>query len=249
MRNFPILALFLLVTARAVDAAPIPEAANRHFIRGVTAVEMASDPSGFEKALKEFEAAKLAAPTWPMPYYNMALVEERLGRFQNAATNLRTYLRLAPDASDATEVRNQIYRLEYKAENTLTPESIVEILATFATWPSRGECWRKNISLDMIRRAGPRTLRVPVSSYVDEGMRFDTLEVSGPTVTFTTRHREWSLRDRPMVRMLGSDPNVTITRITVKSRQLVTVEQSFTPANARRRGWAAQKMTCEFRKP
>lgn len=111
-------------------AQQIPEEARKHMIRGQMAVEMAKAPEDYALAAREFEAAAHLAPGWADPYYNLGLVRERGGRYAEAAASLREYLRLAPDAADAAAVKEQIYRLEFRAEQELSDGEILEIFAS-----------------------------------------------------------------------------------------------------------------------
>jgi len=111
-------------------AQEIPEEARKHMIRGQMAVEMARSPEDYGLAVREFEAAVRLAPSWAAPHYNLGLVRERGGRYAEAAGSLRAYLRLAPDAADAAAVREQIYRLEFRAEQEVADEEILNIFAS-----------------------------------------------------------------------------------------------------------------------
>lgn len=79
----------------------ISDEARRHFDRGVAAVEMATSPADYEPAIKEFEQAARLAPDWPDVYYNLGMVQEKAEKYSDAITNLKQYLRLAPNATDA----------------------------------------------------------------------------------------------------------------------------------------------------
>lgn len=83
--------LLSVVNARAVS-----EEARRHMARGQAAVEMAKSPVELEDAIKEFQKAIELAPTWPSPYYNLGLVQEKAGTFREAIASYKRYLQLAP---------------------------------------------------------------------------------------------------------------------------------------------------------
>ncbi|TRZ88817.1 MAG: tetratricopeptide repeat protein [Methanosarcinales archaeon] len=100
-------------------AATVPKEAQRHFDRGMAAVEMAKSPDDYAAAIKEFEQAIRFAPDWPDVYYNLGMVQEKAGKYRDAITSLRQYLQLVPNASDATTVKSLINKLEYKAEPVL----------------------------------------------------------------------------------------------------------------------------------
>lgn len=94
----------------------VSEEAKRHFDRGMAAVEMAKSPADYAPAIKEFEQAGRLAPSWPDVYYNLGMVQEKAGKYSDAVTNLKQYLRLAPNASDAETVKILINKLEYKKD-------------------------------------------------------------------------------------------------------------------------------------
>jgi len=72
----------------------------------------------YEDAVREFEKAKALAPDWPDVYYNLGMIFEKTGDYEGAINNLKTYLRLAPSSSDAKQVQEMIYKLEYKRERS-----------------------------------------------------------------------------------------------------------------------------------
>jgi len=107
--------LFWTLAATPIGAQTPPEA-ERHFNRGMAAVEMAKDAEDYESAIEEFQKAQSLAPDWADLYYNLGLVQEKAGKAEAALASLRKYLLLAPDAEDAAEVRQFIDRLEYRLE-------------------------------------------------------------------------------------------------------------------------------------
>jgi len=116
----------LLVSA--VQAQNIPEDARRHMARGMAAVEMANSPEEYGAAITEFQAAARLAPGWPNPHVHLGLAQERAGNFEAAAVSLKEYLRLDPTTPDAEKIQEQIYKLEYKAEQVLTESEIIDVL-------------------------------------------------------------------------------------------------------------------------
>jgi tetratricopeptide (TPR) repeat protein len=106
--------------------------------RGQAAVEMVKTPEDYEAAIREFQEAARLAPTWPASYYNLGLVQEKAGKFREAVVSLKEYLRLAPNAPDAAKVKEQIYKLEYKAEQVLSVSDIIDVLVSFSNWEKVG---------------------------------------------------------------------------------------------------------------
>lgn len=107
--------LFWTLVASPSGAQTPPEA-ERHFNRGMAAVEMAKNAEDYELAIEEFQKAQALAPDWADLYYNLGLVQEKAGKAEAALASLRRYLVLAPDAEDAAQVRQFIDRLEYRLE-------------------------------------------------------------------------------------------------------------------------------------
>ena len=99
-----------------VDAQNISDDARRYFDRGQAAVEMAKTSADYEDAIKEFEKAARLAPDWSDVYYNLGLIQEKIGKYDDAFRNLTKYLELSPNASDAGEVKKFIAKIEYKME-------------------------------------------------------------------------------------------------------------------------------------
>lgn len=102
----------------------VPEEARRYLARGIAAVQNAKNTEDFKLALPEFRNATNAAPWWPDAYFNLALVQERLGDIASAIANYRLYLVLAPNAKDAENIRTHTYQLEYLAEQNAKPTNI-----------------------------------------------------------------------------------------------------------------------------
>lgn len=129
----------LLLSAANVGA--VSEEARRHIDRGLAAVEMAKTPDDYERAISEFEKARSLAPDWADVFYNLGLVQEKAGKYGDAVTTLKQYLRLAPNAEDAAMVRNLITKLEYKAEQEITDDEALNIFASLADsnqWQLKG---------------------------------------------------------------------------------------------------------------
>jgi tetratricopeptide (TPR) repeat protein len=103
--------------AQTMKPAPeIPEEAQRHLGRGQAAVEIAKTSEDFFLAISEFKKVLRLAPWLANAYFNLAVVQEKAGQFNEAMQNYKLYLLAAPSASDAQEVKTRIYGLELKAE-------------------------------------------------------------------------------------------------------------------------------------
>lgn len=118
----------------------VSEEAKRHFDRGMAAVEMAKSFENYISAIKEFEQAAQLAPDWPDAYYNLGVVQEKAEKYRDALASLRRYLQLAPAANDADAVKTLINKLEYKAEQVLTPKDYADIFVSLndSSWIKLG---------------------------------------------------------------------------------------------------------------
>lgn len=94
----------------------VPEEAERNMARGTAFAEKASDVAGYQKAIAEFEAASNAAPWLGLAYFNLGVMQEKAGLFNEAIQSLKLYLMATPNAKNAREVKNKIYALEVDAE-------------------------------------------------------------------------------------------------------------------------------------
>lgn len=94
----------------------VPEEAERRLARGRAAVKAATNEQGFLRAANEFSQAVKAAPWLADGYFNLGIVLDKAGRHADAIRSLKLYLLAAPSATDAKQVREQIYEIEYRQE-------------------------------------------------------------------------------------------------------------------------------------
>lgn len=93
---------------------PIPAAAEQQEVFGKSAAETANNNSNLFDAIRFFKHATRIAPWWPDGYYNLAVVLEKAKMYGTAADALQWYLRAAPNAPDAANVKLKIYNLQYQ---------------------------------------------------------------------------------------------------------------------------------------
>ena len=127
------LAVFFAVSVllmSTANARAVSEEARRHIARGQAAMEMAKSPAELEDAINEFQEAARLAPSWPDPYYNLGIAQEKSGKLREAVASFKRYLQLAPNAPNAAKIQEQIYKLEYKAEQTITDEVALDIFGS-----------------------------------------------------------------------------------------------------------------------
>ena len=214
----------------AVDAQTIPEEARRHMARGQAAVEMAKSSEDYEAAIREFQEAARLAPDWPDPYFNLGLVQEKAGKFREAIASLNRYFQLAPNAPDAAKIQEQIYKLEYKAEQVLSVSDIIDVLVSFSNWEKAGgQCIDSQLAT--IKRKDNNSVKYKASYSLEGGDSypvFDTEEIKGrvfnmrQTISCGDTGRLWSSCH------FRSEAEIEVVSKThVKVRQTVTrVEQS-----------------------
>ena len=114
--------MILLAWVSVTLADTVPEEAQRYMARGMAAVEMAKTPKDYERAVREFVQAAKLAPNWPDVYFNLGSVQAKAGNYGEAMRHYKRYLELAPNAPDAAKVREEIYKLEYRAEEQMVKE-------------------------------------------------------------------------------------------------------------------------------
>lgn len=124
------LTVLFLFSGSFVYSQPVSDEAMHYFNRGQAAVEMAKSPADYKDAVKEFKKAAALAPNWPDVYYNIGLIQEKIGIYNDAITNLKKYLKLSPNASDAGKVKKFIAKIEYKMEKTEGFKRVYKIMTS-----------------------------------------------------------------------------------------------------------------------
>lgn len=104
------------VARLAATPIPIPAEAQAHADRAESFLRLADDEKGYARAAVELEQALDAAPWWAEAYYNLGLTREKARDFTGAATALKLYLRVSPNAPEAPRVRKKITDLEVAQE-------------------------------------------------------------------------------------------------------------------------------------
>lgn len=104
------------------------EDARRHMVRGMAAVEMAKSSVELEDAAEEFRMATEIAPNMAAAWFNLATLTARMNRYEEAIAAYNHYLALSPNADDASRVRDEVIKLQYRQEK------IAKIDARAGTW-------------------------------------------------------------------------------------------------------------------
>lgn len=101
---------------RARQTAPVnpelPEAARRFKVQAEDAVR----EKKFDDASDLYKQALNISPLWPEGHFNRALVLGETGSYDSAVREMKRYLLLAPNASNARAAQDKIYVWERKAD-------------------------------------------------------------------------------------------------------------------------------------
>lgn len=109
----------VIAAALALKPPPtVPELALRFEGRAEAAISQASKPQDYLNAAREYREALRIAPWQTNTYFNLGIVLEKAGHFDEAIRNFRLYLVGNPNARDRNEVIKRIAGLEYKVERT-----------------------------------------------------------------------------------------------------------------------------------
>lgn len=110
--------------AQELDPPPaVPEEARKYSVFAEVARDEARhDRGGLTQVVEEYVNAIRVAPWWPIPYLNIAFIEEERGRLDSARTYLELYQVAAAavppiaNAPTAEEIQHKLYELEYKSK-------------------------------------------------------------------------------------------------------------------------------------
>jgi tetratricopeptide (TPR) repeat protein len=91
----------------------LPEAARRYFVQA----EGAFKDKNYDHAMDLYYQGLLVAPWFPRGHFNLAiLLAEQGGDYAEAVNEMKKYLELSPEASDARDAQDKIYLWEDKAQ-------------------------------------------------------------------------------------------------------------------------------------
>jgi hypothetical protein len=244
---FAIFAVCVLLLSTA-NARAVSEEARRHMARGQAAIEMAKSPAELEDAINEFQEAARLAPGWPDPYYNMGIAQEKSGKLREAVASFKRYLQLAPNAPNAAKMREQIYKLEYKAEQILSVPEIIDVLVSFngGQWQKEGECWELDGCL-RFEREGHNEVKalVGVIDQMSPRLQYNTMKVIGPVLRITfTRNVCAEVAEK----QIGDCTGFVEQEIEVVSKRLVKVKQKVLKGGIGNGVSNGQRFSCAFQK-
>ncbi|MBU4305228.1 MAG: ankyrin repeat domain-containing protein [Candidatus Omnitrophica bacterium] len=93
-----------------------PQALRRQLLRAQAAVESAQSAQDYQNAIAEYRIAQDMAPEFPDTYYNVGVIQDKSGLYNDAIKSLRKYLELTPNSTDSQAVKDLIYKIEYKRD-------------------------------------------------------------------------------------------------------------------------------------
>jgi hypothetical protein len=91
---------------------PLPEEARRFRVLAEDAIR----EKRFEDAAQYYERGLRVEPMWPEAHYNLAILDGELRKFAQAASHMRLYLEMVPNAKDAAAARDKVIIWEEKAK-------------------------------------------------------------------------------------------------------------------------------------
>ena len=89
----------------------LPEEARKFKVQA----EFAVQEKQFDRAVELYGKALEIAPWWPQGHFNRAIILGELKKYRKAMLEMKRYLQLAPDASDARAAQDKVYQWESAA--------------------------------------------------------------------------------------------------------------------------------------
>jgi tetratricopeptide (TPR) repeat protein len=206
----------IIALAQSMNPRPvISEKARHHYVVATTFAKKAKDDAerakdnsgleqaaaGFERAIKEYKAALLAAPWWTDVYKKLAMAQEDAGQFDDAIASLNLYLLTKP-----ADPQGENYKLQ----------TVRQLAAQVAWEVGRRECCRRENdpppqnSIDpLLMKLDGRRYTCPLGSgqtgVIDvRGLEFVTGNIRGYddsrkyTETYPTTRKEIVGRENPI---------------------------------------------------
>jgi len=171
---------------QAMKPAPaVPEEAKRYLVRGKAAFKGAKEARDFQDAAEEFKKALLYAPWLAEGYYNLGVIQDKAGQYDDAMKNLKFYLIAAPKAPDAEKVKELVYEIEYRKEKVAKDKDLAARKAAEDSRAQQEAAARKQAEF-LSRINGARYVYYFWANRSDTGARTQyviTLDVRGDTVT------------------------------------------------------------------
>lgn len=181
--------VIFFIMANIAGSQAITEEARRHLARGEAAMEMAKTSDEYSPAIEEFRKAVRFAPRWPLVHFKLGLVYEKTGRLTQAIACFKEYLNLSPNASDASQIQDRIYKLEYRAERVLTAPEIIKTLISLSNtqaWSKAGNCGAHLLQFRDAHARGDDQVSVLTGFFLfGEGGIYKHKQVQGPLLEYS----------------------------------------------------------------
>lgn len=118
VQTLGMIVLLWMASATAFAQKSAEEEARRYYLRGVAAVEMAKSDEELANAVEEFKKATQIAPGMASAWYNLGMVQSKIGRLKDAIDSFGRYVALVPQSEEAKKLRDEMVKLEYKLEQS-----------------------------------------------------------------------------------------------------------------------------------
>jgi tetratricopeptide (TPR) repeat protein len=113
----------------------IPDAAARHLARGNAAFKSATDEQDYSSSADEFSRALNIAPWDYKGYFDLGVVLDKAGKYDQAIKNLKLYLLAQPNDKHA---KNLMYEVEYRMEKAQKQKvAKISFESLSGTWDAR----------------------------------------------------------------------------------------------------------------
>lgn len=170
------------------QAQNISEEARRYLARGDAAMEMAKSSDEYAPAIEEYRKALGLEPRWPLAHHRLGIAYEKAQKITEAISCFSEYLSLSPNAPDADQMRDRIYRLEYRAEQALSVPEIIRILISLSNtkaWKKTGNCGTHLIEFRDARSGENDQVNVLTGFFLfGQGDTYKDKQVTGPLLEY-----------------------------------------------------------------
>jgi tetratricopeptide (TPR) repeat protein len=179
-------------------APAVPEEAKRHLVRGKAAFKGAKEARDYADAADEFKKALLYAPWLAEGYYNLGVIQDKAGHYDDAMQNLKFYLIAAPKAPDTEKVKELVYEIEYRKEKAAKDKEATARKASEDSRAQQEAAFRKQAEF-LQKINGARYAHYFWANRSDTGARTQyvlTLDVRGDTISQgqgLANGQDWSL--------------------------------------------------------
>lgn len=149
------------------------EDARRHMLRGSAAIEMAKSNADLAVAEDEFRMAAEISPQMAEAWFNLGAVQTRVGRYREAIASYKQYLALAPNAEDAPKLRDELVKLEFRAEQQERVKSREGIWLVYRPVNEHTRYGGNMVDDPVPYRLSLKGGRIALHSYRHDGVRAD----------------------------------------------------------------------------